>query len=104
MTHRERKEYKEGDLFPDDIMTLEKQAILSSDEKQKVQGTLNEMRKKYADKPLALAKIDMYDDQSPYGKKRQEHLEAMRANDQEKVAELDEWFKLNYPLLEREKK
>ena len=57
----------------------------------------DEMRGWYAGDVVALQQIDVYDPKSPYLEKLVEHRKALHEGDEEKVAELEQWFDEHYP-------
>lgn len=60
---------------------------------------INQLRLTYADDPLALEQLDIYDIRSKYNRQLTEYQEASEANDVTKINELKAWFKEHYPLI-----
>lgn len=56
-----------------------------------------ELRAAYADDPVALQQIDVYDGSTEYHVKLEEFKKALMSGNTAKEAELDAWFKEHYP-------
>ena len=62
-----------------------------------VKKRFEELRKQYADDPVALQEIDVYDSTSKYNLKFRAYRDALKNNDIKKQKKLEAWFKKNYP-------
>lgn len=58
---------------------------------------IEQLRAEYADDPVALQQIDVYDGRTKYHDKIAELRDALKAGDTQKEAELEVWFNNNYP-------
>ncbi len=57
----------------------------------------DELRAEYKGNSAAQQEIDAYDPTTEYHVQLEKFLEAFKANDEEKIAELEKWFKEHYP-------
>ena len=57
----------------------------------------NELRKEYEGNLIAQQQIDVYDPATEYHEKLSEYVEAIKSNNKEKIAELENWFREHYP-------
>ena len=62
-----------------------------------VKKRYEELRKQYADDPVALQQIDVYDSTPKYHLKFREYRDALKNNGTKKLKKLEAWFKKNYP-------
>ncbi len=70
------------------------------EEEQQI-ARLAELRSQYANDPVALQQIDVYDYRTEYHVKFAELRNALISNDTKAEAELSHWFEVHYPDLEQ---
>lgn len=58
---------------------------------------ITELRQEYANDPVALQQIDVYEGDNEYSHHLQLFVKALKSGDAAKEAELDAWFKEHYP-------
>ena len=56
-----------------------------------------ELRREYENNPIAQQQIDVYDPATEYHERLREYVEALKLDDREKAAELEDWFEEHYP-------
>ena len=84
-------------LSPKDHGYLNNLNLLSAGKQRRIFAV---KRKEYAGDPVALQQIDVYDGESPYSPKIREYCDALSANNNPTlIAELEAWFKTNYPAI-----
>ncbi len=59
------------------------------------------LRRQYADDPVALRQIDVFDKESPYCVALRQLIGAYREGNDAAAQELEAWFAVNYPELPR---
>ncbi len=60
-------------------------------------GRYDELREKYANDPVALQQIDVYDPSTEYHQKLKQFVWSLQSGDEKKEAELRKWFEKHYP-------
>ena len=84
-------------LKPEEHGDLNRPSIVYPGGKDARKQKMAELRAAYADDPVALQQIDVYDGDTVYHDKLREFRDALMSGNLTKKAELEAWFKENYP-------